>query len=252
MKIQQIRNATVKVEMGGVTFLVDPWLQDKGTGFSADTIRPEMEGVKSPLVPLPLTPEEILEGVDACLVTHVHPDHVTKDYLPLDLQMIAQSKEDAEKLRQMGFLEVSFFTEEEMSFGPVRITRTKALHGDTPEAVERMGPASGFVLEAKGEKTLYIAGDTVYFEGISEVIGRFKPEVIILNCCGATTPFGRLIMDAKEAQLVCKDAPEATVIASHLDAVNHATISREEMRAYGKVHHLSRMVAVEDGEELRF
>ena len=35
MRIQQIRNATLKIEYGDVTFLIDPWLQDKGCGFSA-------------------------------------------------------------------------------------------------------------------------------------------------------------------------------------------------------------------------
>lgn len=30
MKFQQIRNATTKLEYGGTTFLVDPWLADTG------------------------------------------------------------------------------------------------------------------------------------------------------------------------------------------------------------------------------
>ena len=34
MKIQQIRNATVKIQYGNIVFLVDPWLQEKGTGIS--------------------------------------------------------------------------------------------------------------------------------------------------------------------------------------------------------------------------
>ena len=103
MLIQQIRNATVKITCAGSTFLVDPWLQDRGTGFSADAVRPEMQGVKSSLDDLPDSPEHILSDVDFCLVTHVHPDHVTKDYIPDDMPMIAQSTFDAEKLNRMGF-----------------------------------------------------------------------------------------------------------------------------------------------------
>ena len=30
MKIQQIRNATLRIEYAGKTFLTDPWLMDKG------------------------------------------------------------------------------------------------------------------------------------------------------------------------------------------------------------------------------
>jgi len=33
MIIQQIRNATLKIEYGSIIFLIDPWLQDQGTGF---------------------------------------------------------------------------------------------------------------------------------------------------------------------------------------------------------------------------
>ena len=82
MKIQQIRNATMKINYGGITFLLDPWLQDKGTGFSARAVRKEMVGVKNPINDLPMTPDEILSDVDYCLVTHIHPDHFTGDYLP--------------------------------------------------------------------------------------------------------------------------------------------------------------------------
>ena len=45
MVIQQIRNATLKIEYGSNTFLIDPWLQDQGTGFSAKAVRPEMQGI---------------------------------------------------------------------------------------------------------------------------------------------------------------------------------------------------------------
>ena len=45
MVIQQIRNATLKIEFGKITFLIDPWFQDQGTGFSAKAVRPEMQGI---------------------------------------------------------------------------------------------------------------------------------------------------------------------------------------------------------------
>ena len=115
MLIQQIRNATVKITCVGHVFLVDPWFQDKGTGFSAIAVRPEMQGVRNPLDDLPYSPEHILAGVDFCLVTYVHPDHVTKDYIPDDMPMIAQNATDAEKLKQMGFQQVRWFADASMS-----------------------------------------------------------------------------------------------------------------------------------------
>ncbi|MCI8333741.1 MAG: MBL fold metallo-hydrolase [Lachnospiraceae bacterium] len=97
MRIQQIRNATLKIIYGDSTFLLDPWLQDRGTGFSALTVRSEMKGVKSPLNELPMPPEEILNGVDYCLVTHIHPDHFTENYLPKNIKIMVQNDADLKK-----------------------------------------------------------------------------------------------------------------------------------------------------------
>ena len=97
MIIQQIRNATLRIEYGGNTFLIDPWLQDQGTGFSTKAIRPEMQGIKCPMSALPDSPESILKGVDYGLVTHLHFDHFSVDYLPRDLRIIAQNHEDAKR-----------------------------------------------------------------------------------------------------------------------------------------------------------
>ena len=81
MVIQQIRNATLKIQYGAFTILLDPWLQDKGIGFSAEPVKEEMIGVKNPMNDLPLSPAEILKDVDFCLVTHIHLDHFIVDYV---------------------------------------------------------------------------------------------------------------------------------------------------------------------------
>lgn len=102
MIIQQIRNATLKIEYGSITFLIDPWFQNQGSGFSAKAVRPEMQGIKCPMNALPDSPESVLKGVEYCLVTHLRFDHFSVDYLPRDLRIIAQNQEDAEKIREMG------------------------------------------------------------------------------------------------------------------------------------------------------
>jgi len=247
MLIQQIRNATVKITCAGRAFLVDPWFQDRGTGFSADTVRAEMQGVKNPLDELPDRPERILAGVDFCLVTHVHPDHVTKDYIPDDMPMIAQNAADGEKLGRMGFRQVRWFAGEPMVLGDMRITRVDGVHGDTPEVVRRMGPVSGYVIEAEG-KTLYIAGDTVWYEGVRDSIRKYHPDAIIVNCAAATVPLGRLIMNLEDLQRVYEEAPDALIIASHLDSVNHATVSRADVRRWIDENGATHVLVPENGQ----
>lgn len=247
MKIQQIRNATLKIIYGGVTFLLDPWLQDKGTGFSAIAVSPEMIGVKNPLNELPVSPDEIIKGVDYCLVTHVHPDHFTQDYLPSSMKIIVQSDEDFKKVHDLNFENVSVINGTSIKIDDVTIIRTPAVHGANEQAVVKMGEACGYIFTGE-EKTLYIAGDTVFYEGVERILDKYKPDVIALNCCEATIPLGRLIMDLNDVRSVCKMCPNATVIATHLDSVNHALVSSDDVRQFAINNNLSQIIVPKNGE----
>ncbi len=248
MVIQQIRNATLKIKYGGITFLIDPWFQAQGTGLSAKAIRPEMQGIKCPMNALPDIPESILKDVNYCLVTHLHFDHFSPDYLPPDLRIIAQNHEDAEKIREMGFDHAAAFESEILTIGEVVIHKTKAIHGDSEEIVKKMGEVCGYVFEAPGEKCLYLAADTVYCQEVEQTVKRYHPDVIILNCCEATTPLGRLIMNLSDVEKVCHAAQDALVIASHLDSVNHALLARKDIKAFSDERGLSMIRVPEDGE----
>lgn len=252
MKIQQIRNATIKINYGELTLLIDPWLEDKGTGMMARCIIPEMMNVKSPLNDLPFSTDKILENVDYCLVTHIHPDHFTKDYLPLDLQLILQNKKDEDTAKSMGFSNTKYFETNELKIKDVTITKVCGIHGNTPELVEQMGTVSGFILQHPNEKTLYIAGDTIFYDGVENNIKTYNPDVIVLNCCEATNPYGRLLMNKDDIVSVCKTAPQSQVIASHLDSVNHALITREDVREFVLQNNLSQVSVPRDGEVLEF
>ncbi len=248
MIIQQIRNATLKIQYGGVAFLIDPWLQDKGTGFSANSVRPEMQGVKCPMNDLPCASESILKDVDCCLVTHLHFDHFSPDYLPKDLRIIAQNEKDAESIRNMGFEDVQSFDSVEIEIGGITIRKTTAIHGENEAVVKKMGEVCGYIFRAPEEKKLYLAADTVYCDEVERTIERFRPEVIILNCCGATVPLGRLIMDADDIKKVCRKAPEAVVIATHLDSVNHALYTSEDIKNYIEKEGLVQVRVPANGE----
>src|SRR4249920_2333221 len=69
MKLQLLRNATLKLEIGGRIVLIDPFFAPKGS-------RPSFTGrALNPLVELPASPEEILDGVELVVVSHLHADH---------------------------------------------------------------------------------------------------------------------------------------------------------------------------------
>lgn len=152
---------------------------------------------------LPLPPNKILNGVDFCLVTHIHPDHFTADYLPQDIPVMVQNEEDKELVTGMGFSCVTAFEGPELHMGGITITKVPARHGDNLETVAYLGESSGYVLQGE-DKTLYLAGDTVYFDGMAQTIDTYHPDVIVLNCCEATMPMGHLIMNLNDVEIICK------------------------------------------------
>ena len=69
MKLQLIRNATLKLEYGGRTILIDPF-------FAARHSRPSFTWRSlNPLVDLPVHIDTILSGVELVVVSHLHADH---------------------------------------------------------------------------------------------------------------------------------------------------------------------------------
>src|SRR5262245_9086233 len=78
----------------------------------------------------------------------------------------------------------------------VKVTATPARHG--PAGIEPLaGDVIGFVLE-DGSSTIYVTGDTVWYDGVAEVARRFKADVVLLFAGSAQTrgPF-HLTMDTK-------------------------------------------------------
>lgn len=233
MKLTQIRNATVRLQYGGVRFLIDPMLSPKGTipPFHS-RLRPD---AWNPLNELPLPLADVID-VDAVIVTHLHPDHfddAAAKQLPKSLPIFAQNTKDAEFLAYCGFLEVRVMDGTTV-FRGVSLTKTPGQHGDwvDEEQVKRLGDVCGVVFRAEGEPCLYATGDTVWFGGVARTLSEQKPDVVLANAGGNTAYQHRLIMDAEDLLRVHKALPDAAIVATHMEAVNHWALSREELRQF--------------------
>ncbi len=230
MKFQQIRSASVKVIYDDVTFLIDPWLSDPCPEEVKRQALKERRFITQPIVPLPFPAEEIVQTTDVCIVSHDHADHFSADYLPKDIRMIFQNEKDENLGRCMGFTNTAFFETDVMHFGDVTVYRTPGRHGSTDEMAEKAGPVSGFVFVKENEKTIWIAGDTVYYDEIPQMVQKYRPDVIVVNSCDARGRSGRLIMDTDDVIKTCQCAPDSVIIASHMDTVSHAHLSRKELK----------------------
>lgn len=248
MKIKLIRHATLWLEYGGATFLIDPMLSAQGVN---PPIMNSGDERRNPLVPMPGPVQQWLEP-DAVLVTHLHPDHwdqAAAEALSKALPVYCQQG-DGERITAQGYERVTEIKDGgSVSFGGVTLIRTGGHHG-TGEIGERMGKVSGFVFRAEGEPVLYLAGDTIWCEEVQEVIAGQAPEVIIVNAGGASfLSGGPITMNEQDVIEVCHAAPAASVIAVHMDTINHCHVTRELLKQRLEQEDLSGRVAVPlDGE----
>ncbi len=249
MHIQLIRNATMKIFYAGHTILTDPMLSAKGAFQSFAGIAP------NPTIDLPIGVGQMLQDVEVTIVSHLHPDHFDEaaaQLLPKEIMVFCQP-EDTVHLEEKGFTRVSAI-ESSGSWEGISITRTGGKHG-SGKILERLGNVSGFVLEAAGEPTIYWVGDSIWCEQVAEAIEMHKPDIIITHSGGATLPgFDPIIMDGGQTITALGAAPNAVVVAVHMESLDHCTVSRTMLRRVADEAGVasSRLMIPNDGETLTF
>lgn len=261
VSVQHIRNATVKITYGETTFLVDPMLAGKGA-------YPGFEGtynshLRNPLVDLPMPTEQLLANVDAVIVTHTHLDHwddAAQQVIPKALPLFVQNEADAKTVRDQGFTDVRVL-DQSAEFAGVTLQKTGGQHGEdsvyaVPPVAQMLGEVMGVLFSAPNAKQVYLAGDTVWRPEVEQVLKAEQPEVIILNT-GAAVINGfeqaPILMGTSDTLRVHQMLPNASIVAVHMDAVNHMTVSRADLQQFVDTQEISAAVRIPaDGETLSF
>jgi len=246
MEIQLIRNATMRIRYAGQLIVTDPYLAAKHT-------LPSVGGKSmNPTIDLPCLPEEAVANADATIISHLHSDHFDSEgqrVLPKDLPVFCQPRDEA-ALKEKGFTKL-LPVGNAVKWGGVYITRVPGMHG-TGSVLQFLGEVSGFVLKARGEPTLYWAGDTVICDSVREAVARFKPDVVVTHSGGATFKGTLIIMDAEQTVEVCRLVPRGRVVAVHMESLDHLTVTRSELRANADAHGVSsgKLLIPKDGEKI--
>ncbi len=259
MKITQIRNATIIIEYNDTKFLIDPWLGPKNymKGFEAGI----NSHIRQPRVELPFEIEKIID-VDAVILTHFHPDHFDEyaaNALNKDIKFFVQSQNDLEIIKSYGFKNLEIITEQGINYRNVKLYKTNCQHGKREiikpicENVGMPYDAMGVIFKSEKEKTLYLAGDTIWCKEVSKAIETYNPEIIIINACAATVFNGeRLIMNIDDVKEVLQNAPNAKIIASHMDTVSHLTVTRADLEKFKIENKVNNILIPDDGETIDF
>jgi L-ascorbate metabolism protein UlaG (beta-lactamase superfamily) len=221
VRLTLVRHATLLVETRGRRILVDPMLDDAGARPAIDSTP---NSVPNPTVPLPTPASRLVTGLDAVIVTHLHRDHLDETaerLLPRGVPVVCQP-EDEPRLRELGL--DARPVDARVEWEGVTIARTGGRHG-SGDLAEALGPVSGFVLD-----DLYVLGDTVWYDEVEGWIAEHRPRVAVVNAGGARFLEGDPItMTPEDVAEVASRVP--TVVAVHMEAINHCLVTRAELAA---------------------
>ncbi|MGB7340861.1 MAG: MBL fold metallo-hydrolase [Phototrophicaceae bacterium] len=247
MDLQLVRHATLRLNYHGHQILIDPYFAPRHNR------APLVGKSKNPMTDLPMTIDDIINGTELVIVSHLHFDHfdpVAQEALPKNLKIICQPGDEA-KIEDFGFTDVIPLTNE-MTWNGIKLSRTVGQHG-TGDWLERMGSVMGFVLQAPSEPRLYWSGDTIWIDDIAETLERYQPNVIVTHSSGSEFEDNQpIVMNAEHTIRVCQQMPESKVIATHMETIDHGTVSREGLRDAADAANipLTQLLIPRDGETI--
>ena len=140
MNIRLLRHATLVVDWGDVSILVDPMLAEQE---SLDPSPNAANAHRIPMLPLPLNDsdlEQLIAGVDGVFVTHTHRDHwdaSAAELITHETPLVCQPA-DVDKFTADGYTNFITIQEHERWHG-IEVSRTGGQHG-TGEIGARTAP----------------------------------------------------------------------------------------------------------------
>ena len=254
MKITQLRNATIVIESGEKVILVDPMLAPQAAIPSLKYFTGNNR--RNPLVGLPQVTDELLSRVTHCLITHCqkgHFDHLDRagtKWLRENKIPVFCSEQDVDFLQKKGLDISTLSVNKDNAFLSGSIKLVPCLHGKGMIG-KLMAHGYGFFIQLEDEPSVYITGDTVLTEVVKNFISDNQPAWIVLPAGGARFNFGGDIIMGKEEALQVAEISKGSLIANHLEALDHCPVTRTELRKEAaKFRFDDRFFIPEDGESI--
>jgi L-ascorbate metabolism protein UlaG (beta-lactamase superfamily) len=229
LRITYIGGPTALIEIAGLRLLTDPTFDTEGAEFrsGANVLQKTQD---------PAITAADLGHLDAVLLSH---DHHFDNLDGAGRRLLATADRvitTRDAVARLGGNSVALAPWQSLDTpteggGALRVTGTPARHG--PAHMDR-GPVIGFVLEPsdESEQTVYISGDTVWYEGVAEVASRFSVTVAVLFMGAARVeavgPW-HLTFTAEEGVQAARALSRAAIVPLHYEGWKHFSESRGEI-----------------------
>lgn len=249
VRITLIGGPTALLEIGGVRLLTDPTFDPMGSEltYGPVTLRKTMG---------PAVDATQIEPVDAVLLSHDQHfdnlDNAGRAFVARAARVFTTPSGAARLGKNATGLHLWEQAQIEASTGTLRITATPARHG--PAGIEPVsGEVTGFVVESmRGDgETVYVTGDTVWYEGVAEVARRFAVNAIVLFAGAAQVKAGgpvHLTMNSEDAVATATAFPQALIFPVHHSGWEHFSESQQTlMDAFAKAGLRNRLRPLEAG-----
>lgn len=227
--VTYVGGPTVILEIGGLRLMTDPTLDPAGVSFEING-KPGYSKLAGPA--LADTGE-----IDIVLLSHDQHgdnlDHTGRALLPA-VGSVLTTPAGAQRLggNAMGLAPWESASFKSPEGDEIVITGTPARHG--PAGSEKLtGDVTGFIVSVKGNRdfTLYLTGDTVFYEGVEEVARRCKPQNVFVFA-GAAKPRGpfNVTMGANDVLDTAAAFPSAKILPLHFEGWTHFTENAETLQ----------------------
>lgn len=228
LKLTYIGGPTLLIEFGNLRLLTDPTFDPPGDYVNGPA---SLSKTKAPALDA-----STIGGVDAVLLSHDHHpdnlDHAGRKFLS-SAKTVVTTQEGAERLQgnSVGLAPWQSLELVSQDGKILRVIGTPARHG--PENGDR-GPVLGFILayDESPEDPIYISGDTVWYEGVQEILQRYphiRVAVIFLGAARIPILPSHLTFTAQEGVLVASALPQATIVPVHFEGWKHFSESKQEV-----------------------
>lgn len=247
VEITLIGGPTVVLEIDGIRLVTDPTFDPPGNHSSGAISLEKTEG--------PALQLDEVGPVDGVLLSHdQHADNFDTSgrLLAARAKVVLTTEAAHERLagNSVGlrpWMAFKIGTKSELT-----VIATPARHGP-PGAERRLGDVIGFIVrDADAKDLVYVTGDTVYFDGVSEVARRYKPRVVIAFAGAARTrgPFN-LTMGNNDVLELARAFPQARIITVHNRGWKHFTEGPDSVASAAKTFSLNgRIQSIAPGEKV--